>query len=99
MQRVTAPLTSPVKRFGFVVLLVGLALTIIGMIQIGAGLNSYRWFGNFLDVFGNAISYDRYYSRRYPLAAIGPYMLLSGLLLSYLYDCTIGRLLNWIHRG
>lgn len=99
LKKVVAPLNQPLKRAGFVVLIIGTFLTLIGWIQIGSDLYSYRWFEKFIGKFGDALIFDRYTYRRYPLASIGPYVMLAGLLLSYLYDRTIGRILTWIRHG
>lgn len=99
MERITAPLTTPVKRIGFVILVIGTALTLVGMIQVGSDLYSYKWFEKYMGRLGDALVFDRYSYRRYPLASIGPYVFIAGLLLSYLYDRTVGPLLRWIHRG
>jgi|GEM_PF-2783373 len=97
--RVIAPLTTPVKRVGFVILLAGIAATLIGLTQMGSDIYHYMWFEKFMHGLGKAIGFERNSFRRYPLASIGPYMALCGLLLSYLYDHSVGRLLIWIQRG
>lgn len=97
--KLTSSLNHPVKRIGFVVLIIGILLVLIGAMQIGSDLNSYRWFERFLGIWWQALSFDRYTYRRYPLACIGPYVLLAGLLSSYLYDRSLGRVLAWIRHG
>lgn len=99
LNRLQATLDSPIKRAGFAVLILGSVLTLIGLFQIGAELRSYRWFENFMIAIGCALSFDRYTYRNFPLACIGPYVLIGGLFCSFLYDKTIGRFLSWILRG
>ena len=99
LKRLAATLDNPVKRIGFVVLALGALFTLIGLIQIASSLSSYRWFEKLLDVVTDALVFDRYTYRRYPMACIGPYVLLTGLLCSFLYDRTIGRFVAWIRHG
>lgn len=99
LKRLATTLDNPIKRVGFVVLAVGAVITLIGFFQIGADQSSYRWFEKFLNGIAKALAFERYTYRRYPLACIGPYVLLAGLLGSFLYDRTVGRLLAWIRHG
>lgn len=99
LRRVTASLDRPIKRVGFVVLAIGVVVTLIGFIQIGSDLGNYRWFEKFLSGISDALFFERYTYRRYPLACLGPYIFVAGLLCSFLYDRTVGRFLAWIRNG
>lgn len=97
--KITTGLDTPIKRGGFIILLVGVVLTVVGALQLGFSTNSYNWLTRFLSAWGEALVFDRRSYRHYPLASIGPYVLIAGLTLSYFYDRTVGRLVAWIHRG
>ena len=99
VRRITATLDKPIKRVGLIVLVLGILLTLIGIFQIGDDQIHYRWFEKTLGVFGEALLFDHYTYRRYPLACVGPYVLLFGLLCSFLYDRTLGHLFAWIRHG
>lgn len=97
--KISASLDRPVKRIGFVILAVGVVVSLIGFIQIGSDLYKYRWVEKFIEGVFESLCFNRYNFRFYPMASIGPYMALAGLLLSYLYDRGIGRLLAWVRNG
>lgn len=99
MKKVFVRLNTRIKRIGFIVLLIGSVFTLIGATQIGSDLSSYRWLGRFLAAFGDALVFDRRSYLYYPLASIGPYTCIAGLLLSFLYDRTLGLLVDWVQRG
>lgn len=99
IRRLTAGLSHPIQRVGFVILVVGAVLTIIGLTQLGTSVRSYPWFEHFIAELADSLTFDRYNYRRFPLASVGPYVLILGLLLSFLYESTVGRLLIWIRHG
>lgn len=90
------PLDSPLKRIGLVILLVGIVLSLTAIYQISD--DNYRFWRGF-DDWLDAILLKRYEYRQYPLAAWGAYLTLAGLLCSYLYDFTLGRLIAWVRNG
>lgn len=90
------PLNTPIKRAGLVIMIVGLALTAITFWRITG--DNYYLKGAFGDWLG-AIQFKQRAFRFYWPAALGFYLAVAGLLLSYLYETTTGRLLRWIQRG
>ena len=97
--KINASLDRPIKRIGFVILAIGVVVSLIGFIQIGSDLYRYRWLEKFIEGVVESICFNRYNFQFYTMAAIGPYMALAGLLFSYLYDRGIGRLLSWVRNG
>lgn len=92
-------LNSPVKRVGGLLLFVGLILLFIGLIQILGYLGRSASLFNFLEHWFRAVTFDKYVTRRAPLVSTGTYLTLGGLLLSFAYDKTLGRILTWIVNG
>lgn len=89
-------LNTPLKRVGFIILLCGLLVLVVGLFQIADG--AYK----LADIFSNwieSVFFERYSFRRYPVACYGTWIALIGLLLSFLYDKTLGRLAGWIRVG
>lgn len=99
LKRLQATLDSPIKRSGFAVLMLGAVLTLIGFFQVGTDLGSYRWLERFIGAVEDALRFDSYTYRNFPLACIGPYVMITGLFCSFLYDKAIGRFLAWIRHG
>lgn len=89
-------LNTPLKRVGFIVMLFGLLVLVIGLFQIAGSTHRLD------DIFSNwieSVFFERYSFRRYPVACYGTWVALIGLLLSFLYDKTLGRLAGWIRAG
>lgn len=99
LSKITAPLDRPIKRIGFVILIAGIFVSLIGFIQIGADLHKYRWLEKFIEGVFESLCFNRYNYHFYPLASIGPYIALAGLMLSFLYDRGFGRFLAWVRNG
>lgn len=84
------------KRIGALILLAGLMTLSVGLFEIlrdnhfEVTYAMYDWW--------SAVTHDHEY-RRYPMAAWGIYLSIIGLLLSYLYDQGIGRIVRWIRVG
>lgn len=84
------------KRIGFVLLLAGLISLLFGLYDMsGTYLSSARFFERWFDV----IAWNRYRIRQYPAVFYGSYLVITGLLLSVLYDKVTGRFVQWILTG
>lgn len=84
------------KRIGVLLLLIGLITLSFGLYSMGgAYLSSARFFERWLDV----IIWNRYRVRQYPAVSFGSYLMLTGLLLSVMYDKVTGRLVWWVLNG
>lgn len=84
------------KRIGVLLLLIGLITLSFGLYSMGgAYLSSARFFERWLDV----IIWNRYRVRQYPAVFFGSYLMLTGLLLSVMYDKVTGRLVWWVLNG
>lgn len=90
------PLNTPVKRAGLVIMVAGLILTAITFWRI-TGDNYYL--KDAVSDWLDAIQFKQREFRVYWPAAVGFYMAVAGLLVSYLFDLTTGRLLRWIRHG
>lgn len=90
------PLDSPIKRFGFFVLITGALLTISGFVPIVQ--NNFELHGIYRDWL-DAVRFKRGRLGPYWAAAIGTYLMIAGAFLSYLYDCTLSKLVAWIRHG
>lgn len=86
-------LNTPLKRTGFVILIVGLGMLAVGVLQVVADDLSQR---GVIERVWDAVTRDRYAYRRFWIAAWGAYLTVAGLLFSFLYDATLGRLARWI---
>lgn len=84
------------KRIGTVLLLAGLIILAIGLYDMGGSyLSSARFFELWIDVIG----WDKYRVKQYPAVFYGSYLVITGLLLSVLYDKVTGRFVQWILTG
>lgn len=96
MERILRKLDTPFKRLGFIVLVVGVICSLVGIVQLG---HMTSRLGRLLDYWGQALMFDRYVYRQAPFALFGPYIAAFGLLMSFLYDKTLKRLAQWISAG
>ena len=97
----TNKLDTPIKRAGFVVMVVGVMLWLIGTIQIidDAYFSSSSFLYRtkvILNETMRAVTSDSYAYRRHWLAAWGVYLTGAGMLFSFLYDLGLGRIARWI---
>lgn len=86
-------LNTPLKRIGFIVLVAGLIILAIGLYQIVG--SSYRT-SDALTKWVESFFFEKYSFRRYPLASYGTWIVIIGLLLSFLYEKITLRLVDWI---
>lgn len=84
---------------GGLLLFLGLILLFIGLAQILSYLGRSTSFFTFLEHWFRAVTFDKYVTRRAPLAGAGTYLTLGGLLLSFAYDKTLGRVFAWVVYG
>ena len=89
-------LNTPLKRVGFIVMLFGLLVLVIGLFQIAD--NAYK-LADILNDWIESVFFERYSFARYPAACYGTWITLIGLLLSFFYDKTLGRLAGWVRTG
>ncbi|HBV6586188.1 TPA: hypothetical protein ACQ8Y2_003027 [Klebsiella pneumoniae] len=83
---------TPIQRLGFVILVIGAAMFLLGWtLWVFNGI-VYAW-----EAFVRSVSFDDYnwYGYNY-FIALGFYFLIIGLALSYFYNIGIGRLVKWI---
>lgn len=92
-------LNSPIKRVGGLLLVAGIIILFIGLMQILGYLGRSTSFFTFLEHWFRAITFDKYVIRRAPLVSTGTYLTLGGLLLSFAYDRTLGRVIAWVVNG
>ncbi|WP_440864523.1 hypothetical protein [Symbiopectobacterium purcellii] len=86
------PLNAPIKRVGFLCLVIGVLLMFFG------GLN--RGFEDFdYNTFIRSISFERSRYDSEVTFGIGFYSAIIGLFLSFLYDWTVGPIVNWVKKG
>ncbi|TNV22129.1 hypothetical protein FH968_04440 [Buttiauxella sp. B2] len=85
-------LNTPVKRIGFLVLAIGLALFAIGWIMWAADDFVYGW-----EEFIRSVTFDTYLWNNYNnFMCYGFYLALFGAVFSYFYDLGIGQIVRWI---
>ncbi|MCO7503173.1 MULTISPECIES: hypothetical protein [unclassified Pseudomonas] len=89
-------LDRPIKRIGFTILLLGLALSVVGAFQIAS--DSYRA-SVFFERWVGTIFFERYAYKNYPATKFGFWIFLIGILFSFLYDRVIGKFFDWIANG
>lgn len=92
----TMRLDTKVKRLGAVVLVVGVAITWISLYQIASSIFNYR---DTLDYWWDAITSFGRSGRGYIAAPIGLWVMVIGLMLSFLYDFTIRLVVEWVKAG
>lgn len=97
--RIVGRLNTPVKRLGGLVLALGVVVLVIGLVLIADDMRKYGSTGEFFERWVKAVLQDRSSFRRYPMSAWGTYLCVIGLLFSFAYDRTIGRILTWIYHG
>lgn len=85
----THTLNSPIKRIGFLVVVVGVLVSAYGMFSVASGYSpSFKTWASALTL--------GYGSRRYPAVPWGFAITLVGLLFSFAYDYTIKRISDWV---
>src|SRR5258706_10170103 len=98
-------INTPIKRFGYVVLLVGIIILASSLVHFGIFVFRSGGWGNYLtaafhgpqEFFGDLFGYR---GRRYIPYLVGGFIIgAAGYLLSYGYDATIARLVRWIRTG
>ncbi|EAW8139852.1 hypothetical protein NA256_19355 [Salmonella sp. NW805] len=88
-------LNTKIQRFGFVILVLGGGLFLLGWFFLAMHDVVYAW-----KALIRSVTFDTYYWYGYNyLIAIGFYLLIIGLALSYFYDAGIGRVVKWIQTG
>lgn len=85
-------LNTPTKRIGFLFFSIGTILMVFSTISYGV-----KYFDG--GYFINSILFktDEYDSE--PLFGVGFYIAVAGYLMSFLYDKTVKRIVNWIKKG
>ena len=91
-----APLDTPLKRFGFLLLIAGSALLAYNLLFVDFGCCGSR---GVVQRLWSAVTRDGYAYQRYRSGAWGVYLAAVGLLLSYLYDYSVGLLVWWVRHG
>ena len=91
--RLLKPLDTKIKRVGAVMLVIGLVFLTIGSIQL---FNDMWRLSNFFPYLWESLSLSGRRYHDYWMAAQGVYLTCLGLMLSYAYDRTTGRLIKWI---
>lgn len=86
-------LDTPIKRFGFVVLCVGATLSAPSLINVASYLSADQFFMRWYEVLIGE-DYGNYSALRW-----GSRTMIAGMLLSFLYDRTIGKIASWIRHG
>lgn len=90
-------LNSPIKRIGFVVSIVGAFLFVVSAVGYAIDHTPFAYVDDF---FRNALdSNQRRYNWYYLFAWIGFWSCLSGTVVAWFYDKTIGRVVTWIRDG
>lgn len=89
-------LNHPVKRLGFAFFIAGILIASFGFIMIWLDTHDIEraWY-----YYINAVIQDRWHYREYKLAAAGTYLAVISFFFAFMYDSTIGRLINWIKHG
>lgn len=85
-------LDSPIKRIGFCLLAVGLMVLIPGLFMLA---DDSQYLG---DAWWGLMLGEDYYEEFWPLR-VATFIVISGLLLSYLYDIGLGRIARWVKTG
>lgn len=86
---------TPIKRFGFTLLAIGLLLIVGTLIYIALWTYRLHYYWELIvDYWSYPIRGGGYNCLHY-----GVILSIIGLFLSYLYDSTIGRLIAWIKHG
>lgn len=87
------PLTRPINRIGLLVLVAGALVSVLGIIQVSNGDNWGNMAGNtwLKSLF---LQYDD--RSEYWGVPVGMFLMITGAMLSYLYDATLKRLYEWI---
>jgi len=93
---VLQPVNTPTKRIGFVVMCIGAAILALGWNDV--------WHrtccgDSLLETYFSAFDNDSYDYEVLWMARWGTLLASAGLLASYLYDASLGRLLTWIKTG
>ena len=92
LQKVFKSLNSPIKRIGFLFFIVGLLLMFLGVVDRGFYYFSYLTF-----VHSIRFELDSHESKLF--FGIGFYASIAGVFISFLYDRTIKRIVNWVKKG
>lgn len=91
MRWIVQPLNSSIKRIGFCCLVAGLIVLIPGLFMLA---DASRYLG---DAWWELMLWDDY-DEFWPLR-VATYMFVVGMLLSYLYDIGLGRIVSWVKAG
>ncbi|WP_029687391.1 hypothetical protein [Tatumella saanichensis] len=83
-------LHTPLKRIGFTLSLLGIFMSIIGMISSNEVSGS---------LFVNSLTFSKWFAPESNILGIGFYILLAGIYIVYLHDITGELLLRWIVKG
>ena len=86
-------LDSPVKRAGFVVLIIGYLISLFGIYQIAVNVPAT---GEAFNYWVGAITLNRSGYGTFLFAGIGAWLVIAGLLLSFLYDSVTSRVVHWV---
>lgn len=88
-------LNTRTKRIGFLVMTLGIVISLIAAALIS---NNYYASRYFLETWiGSVFFLDEF--EDYPLASIGTWLVVIGLFSSYLYDSTVRKIFLWISTG
>ena len=85
-------INTPLKRVGFIIMVIGISLFFCGWLFWALLDFYYPW-----RFFIRSISFNTYlWFIENKLVAYGFYMSLVGLIMSYIYDIGIGKIVIWI---
>lgn len=88
-------LNTRTKRIGFLVLVLGIVISLIAAIQMES---SYYARSSFLEYWFSSVFFGNEFDE-YPLASVGTWLMVIGLFSSYLYDSTIKKISTWVASG
>lgn len=89
-------LDTPLKRIGAIILAIGCLTFFVGAVQMIDRRDDFGWF---IETWIKSVFRDGSSYRNYPTVAWGTYLIVLGLLSSFLYDKTLGKMFAWVKTG
>lgn len=110
--RVMNHINTPIKRIGFIALIIGVLFLAVGIILMFSDVQYYRYqYGynqnsmllRYLDGLTNQIikslSFNTESSSFNFFLGAGFYLTIMGFLFSFAYEKGLGRIINWVKKG